>query len=449
MSRKNKTTYMAVADSYSQTIALALNNEDVKTITDEITTIYRESGMTLDETDEAKLDEYYAKFEYLEDDATYNRVRDHLRALIKDNEVYIWCTYLVYMDLTNDVTIYLCDSSSLEDSNPIGYLEDTFGFQKDNERGFPAYESNYPEYGWLVTAGYPVKYNNETVAYALVDIKMATVRSAQASSIVRLTLYELITINLLAIAGIILVYYMLIKPLRKITSAASNYNSQDPVQTHEQFQNLKIKNRDEIGTLSDAIKKMEDDVNARFIELSETNKQLISSREQTKQMSILANKDGLTGVKNKIAYNNEVARINQDIKNKEKVEFAVSMIDLNYLKNTNDEFGHDTGDTILVKLSQIICDVFAHSPVYRVGGDEFVVISSGKDYKNIDNLVKEFEKRIEEARNDISVIESERVWAAIGYSIFDPKKDDGVDDVFKRADKDMYNKKRAMKSENK
>ena len=447
MSNKNKTTFADIADSYSQSIALSLDSEKVNDVSSQIHTIYKESGVKLDEEDETKLEEYYALFDGIAEEQSYKDIRKFLQDSIKDNSLFIADAFMVYVDLEDDVAIYLIDSATDEDMAPIGHLEDTSGFDPNNERGFPAYENNYPEYGWLMTAGYPVKYNGETVAYALVDISMGTVRASQADSIVRLFAYLITSVIFLGSVGVILAYFMMIKPLRKIANAAKNYNSNDPIQTHEQFQNLKITTGDEIAVLSDAIKKMESDLNNRFIELSEMNKQLISSREKTKELSILANKDGLTGVQNKIAYNNEVTRINQDIKNKDKVEFAVSMIDLNYLKNTNDEFGHDAGDTILVKLSQLICNIFAHSPVYRVGGDEFVVISSGNDYKNIDKLVKEFKEKISESIHNGDIPSNERVSAAIGYSIYDPKVDKDVDDVFKRADKEMYNYKHEMKKE--
>ena len=161
-------------------------------------------------------------------------------------------------------------------------------------------------------------------------------------------------------------------------------------------------------------------------------------------MELLANQDGLTGVKNKVSYNAEVARINEMIKNGEYTNFAVVMIDLNYLKDTNDTYGHDTGDIALIKLAELICETFKFSPVYRVGGDEFVVISRSKDYLRVDKLVEELKRK---ANKKIDDNDKECVSAAVGFSTYNPQVDKTVDDVFKRADKAMYEHKRLLKNQ--
>ena len=70
-----------------------------------------------------------------------------------------------------------------------------------------------------------------------------------------------------------------------------------------------------------------------------------------------------------------------------KPEFAITILDVNDLKQVNDTLGHQAGDKYLCEASKIICNIFAHSPVFRIGGDEFAVISQGSDYENIDELV--------------------------------------------------------------
>ena len=239
----------------------------------------------------------------------------------------------------------------------------------------------------------------------------------------------------------------MIRPLKKLTALAQSYRSDDPRNTHERFQSFYNNSHDEITDLTDSIKLMEKDVYDRFNALSESNRQLLSSREETKKMAILANQDGLTGVHNKVAYNSEVSRIDKEIRNKEKLNFAVVMIDLNYLKEVNDAYGHDTGDVALIKLASMICDTFTLSPVYRVGGDEFVVICRGKDYQRIMSLVLAFKKKVEESIADSDIHDGDHISAAIGYAIFDQKIDRTVSNVFKRADKAMYENKREMKRE--
>lgn len=64
----------------------------------------------------------------------------------------------------------------------------------------------------------------------------------------------------------------------------------------------------------------------------------------------------------------------------ETVEFALLVADVNGLKEANDALGHESGDQLIKNTSRCICKIFEHSPVFRIGGDEFVVILTGEDY---------------------------------------------------------------------
>ena len=156
-----------------------------------------------------------------------------------------------------------------------------------------------------------------------------------------------------------------------------------------------------------------------------------------------ANIDALTKVRNKRAYDLEVQRVEQELRDG-KTDVGIAMIDMNYLKRTNDVYGHEQGNASLQKLCQTICGVFKHSPVFRVGGDEFVVILENHDYENLDALKIKFEAELRKLNNPDKPWES--VSAAAGYALYDPAVDDGVESVFKRADEQMYERKKEMKA---
>ena len=82
------------------------------------------------------------------------------------------------------------------------------------------------------------------------------------------------------------------------------------------------------------------------------------------------------------------------------------------------------------------------SDAFNIGGDEFVVVVSGTDYVNIDDRIKQFN----EAADAEEGAPWEKVSAAIGYAAF--KKGDAVEDVFRRANRNMYERKTAMKLHN-
>ena len=99
------------------------------------------------------------------------------------------------------------------------------------------------------------------------------------------------------------------------------------------------------------------------------------------QARIEANIDALTGVKNRNAYRVYEERLNAQIEMDRAPEFAITILDVNDLKKVNDTEGHKAGDQYLRDACRIICTTFKRSPVFRVGGDEFAVLSQGDDYQ--------------------------------------------------------------------
>ncbi|MBR2523203.1 MAG: EAL domain-containing protein [Clostridiales bacterium] len=153
----------------------------------------------------------------------------------------------------------------------------------------------------------------------------------------------------------------------------------------------------------------------------------------------MANKDALTGVKNKHAYVSMEAQLDSQMADEEELEFAIAVCDINGLKQVNDEQGHSAGDKFIKDACSIICKAFAHSPVFRIGGDEFVAVMRGSDYENRFEIVKKFaEIQNTNKREGLVTI-------AYGISEYDPDRDNTVQDVFERADNLMYENKRRIK----
>ena len=196
---------------------------------------------------------------------------------------------------------------------------------------------------------------------------------------------------------------------------------------------------DEVGDMSRRLNAMVENLKLTRIELSD-------SQQHAEAMAELANKDALTGLKNKNAYDKEIRRLDAELA-VGMTEFGIAMIDLNFLKKINDVYGHEKGDIAIRKLSVLVCATFIHSPVFRVGGDEFVVILRGSDYNSIIKLAAVFKSTIDDLSVDDELEPWERVSAAIGYATYDSKVDKNIDDVFRRADEAMYECKRAMKAE--
>lgn len=156
-------------------------------------------------------------------------------------------------------------------------------------------------------------------------------------------------------------------------------------------------------------------------------------------MRRIAYKDALTGVKNKTAYTEAVAELEHRVSDGKLTQYGVAIFDLNYLKYVNDTMGHEMGDKYIREACSQICRCFQHSPVYRIGGDEFVVILKGDDYDNREMILKDFNDEVH--RNKL---EGKAV-IAVGCALYRPRVDSTYDDVFRRADKLMYQRKQELK----
>lgn len=158
-----------------------------------------------------------------------------------------------------------------------------------------------------------------------------------------------------------------------------------------------------------------------------------------------ANTDALTGVKNMNAFELSTGRIDVEIESGEKVHFAIVVCDVNGLKETNDAIGHDEGNKLLINSCRLICRTFAHSPVFRIGGDEFTAILRNEDYDNREELVGGLKQQM--TADNFHLLDVVNVSFAVGMAEYDPAIDSGCKDVFKRADALMYEHKKLIKGE--
>ncbi len=154
-------------------------------------------------------------------------------------------------------------------------------------------------------------------------------------------------------------------------------------------------------------------------------------------------RDGLTGVKNKLAYLESLKELEIQAKDHSFEGYGVVVFDLNGLKVINDTLGHEAGDEYLKSACRLICEHYKHSPVYRIGGDEFVAILKGSDFDNRELLKEQFDGMIDENQKEGGVVVSS------GMAVFDSGIDESYTEVFIRADKMMYERKTALKSRGK
>ncbi len=182
--------------------------------------------------------------------------------------------------------------------------------------------------------------------------------------------------------------------------------------------------------------------------LTSTFKRLTAHmKENISNLNRRAYVDALTSVRNKWAYSSFIEDIQACLEDDGgRMKFAVGVFDCDDLKAVNDKYGHEKGDIYIKTASRLMCRVFQHSPVFRIGGDEFSVILQNEDFLNREDLIRQFEKEM----NEISAAaenEWEQIHVSFGIAVYDPQNDNAVSDVVRRADRVMYENKRLRKAE--
>lgn len=215
------------------------------------------------------------------------------------------------------------------------------------------------------------------------------------------------------------------KPLRRLTEASERLS--------EGYYDVQLDydRDDEVGKLTHAFQKLVEHLDVYISDLN--------SR---------AYQDAMTGVRNKGAYALSARKLDDAIHAAapdEPAEFALAMFDCNNLKLINDTYGHEKGDEYLCASCRLICSVFSHCPVFRIGGDEFVVIIQGESYRVRQELLDVFDARLMETAVKEKPWQQLRI--AKGVAVYAPAQDDNSESVLKRADAMMYEDKRRSKAE--
>ena len=299
-------------------------------------------------------------------------------------------------------------------------------------------ESYDNEYGKTYAWYYPLYIDGEKLGLIAAEVEISDYNRAIASNTIsQLIVIALILILTTAIA-LIIIHRRYITKISTLSQSVGRFaENRDP----EIAKEIRQKGTDELCVLSNQTSDMIMALDQFMNNLVKTTDELSNTRKQVDIESELARKDALTGIRNRHAYEEEVQKLTWRMQ-KGDIEFGFAVIDVNFLKLVNDTYGHEMGNITICKCCEIVCRIFAHSPVFRIGGDEFLVILENEDLKNIEVLIGRFNTEIEKADGE----PWENISAAIGYAIFDPDIDDCVENVFSRADKAMYNRKSEMKA---
>ena len=302
------------------------------------------------------------------------------------------------------------------------------------------YFRNDTEFGDIYTAIRPI-FNSagEPVAVLCGDIEINAIYGAAKRYALSAGLIALAFAALVLAAVSLWIERRIAGPIGKLQDAARGF--EDKCRRRAEIEALvmddpDIHTGDEIEGLSDSIVSMVQDVQGYARDLQSYERRMAEQEKKLGEIGAMARQDAMTHVKNRYAY--------LELKATLAPPFAVVIADLNGLKTVNDALGHDRGDDYIINCCDMICKVYKHSPVFRIGGDEFAVVLKNRDYDNRDALLRELRARIEASRADASKAPWERCSFAVGMS--ECAEGEKIEDAFARADQAMYEDKNRMKA---
>ncbi len=163
--------------------------------------------------------------------------------------------------------------------------------------------------------------------------------------------------------------------------------------------------------------------------------------KESKVMKEAAFTDALTGKGNRHKFNVEMSRLVLD----ESKKFALCFLDLDGFKHINDNMGHDAGDELLIKLSEVLANAMPEGgEVFRLGGDEFAIVLRNINDKQ--EVEEKIQKVNEEVGHTIVVRDTPiKLEYSLGISIFPEDSKDRVE-LTNFADAAMYHIKETGKN---
>lgn len=218
---------------------------------------------------------------------------------------------------------------------------------------------------------------------------------------------------------------------------------------------------EDLSTLSGNVESLARDVTGRMEELEEEELnagdqdsdiiRALSEKTRSTQRRLAEYKkfvqaqaftDDMTGVGNRDAYIDCIKGLNEAI-DKGTAAFAVAVFDVNGLKSTNDNYGHECGDRIIMDTAMLIGRVFGRERLFRIGGDEFLAVCMDMGEEEMRADIERLEAEIERFNRE------EKRYAmpfsfSCGGTVYRPGEDASFKEVFKRADQAMYKDKGAF-----
>ena len=415
---------------------------------DRIKTVDGLVAVVVNEINPARVDDYIY---YGRDDDRYKDIEEKFYA-IKNSNSDIKYLYVYRFSKRGCQVVFDLNAADMEgdkagdfvelDASVRPYLDDLIA-----GRPIPPIIAD-DNFGYLLTLFKPVyDVNGKCQCYAAIDFSMNILNEYTRTFIIKLFALFLGCFVFVFAVGLVFIENNVILPVNTMAYCAQNFSYDSETSREENFERLKslhIKTGDEIEYLYAALIRTTENILQYLEHLQQAKSVVADMQVRVSAMDEIAYKDSLTGIKNKASYDREIAALDKKISDG-TAQFCIVMVDVNFLKRINDTYGHERGNIYLINACRFVCAIFGTENVYRIGGDEFVVILENDKVSLSKYFVTQFVAEMNRKNTDESLQPWEKISAAIGLANYE-SDDKTAEEVFKRADAQMYENKLAMKA---
>lgn len=152
----------------------------------------------------------------------------------------------------------------------------------------------------------------------------------------------------------------------------------------------------------------------------------LKRRDLMRQLEKMSYSDQLTGLGNRYAVERFVRNVEK------KASIGVVYCDITGLKRVNDESGHEAGDQLILRARDLLMDFWREYAVFRIGGDEMLVLASGIDRQSFLEQIRQMKEHMQD----------HRVVVAVG-AVWKPEATDTIDYLMTESEQLMYEDKAA------
>ncbi len=263
---------------------------------------------------------------------------------------------------------------------------------------------------------------------------------------------EVVIILLIALGEFLALSFIIVRPVSVMSKSLKNSVTEDgkivgsvPVISRDEFGQLAEQFNKLSAQLNDANHKLQTKIDMSDQELIKNNRQLFKQSEELKQISDefkrMSMTDALTGIYNRRHFE-ELIHTETEMAQQHEEEFSLLIIDIDYFKKINDDYGHPCGDCVLIDVARTLKASLRKTDIIcRVGGEEFAAICKRADKAVSIDIAEKLRTKIEALTTQFED-QQISVTISVGVASLNIDSSDGsTESLYRRADIAVYHSK--------